>query len=132
MMNFWQAVKSGYSNYVNFSDRAIRSEYWYFVLFTAVVSAITATLDLAIFSLDSGLSPLNNIFGLITFLPSLGIMARRLHDIDRTAWWILIAFTGIGFFVLLYWACKRGTPGPNRFGPDRLAALAQLTPPLAA
>lgn len=43
---------------------------------------------------------------------------RRLHDIDRTAWWWLIVFTIIGIFVLLYWACVKGTAGPNRFGPD--------------
>jgi uncharacterized membrane protein YhaH (DUF805 family) len=126
-MNFWEAIKSGYSNYVNFSSRAVRSEYWYFVLFSVIVSAVTATIDLAAFA-DTGLSPLNNIFGLVTFLPSLGLMVRRLHDIDRTGWWILIVFTGIGFFVLLYWACKRGTPGPNRYGPDPFTTLGQLTP----
>jgi uncharacterized membrane protein YhaH (DUF805 family) len=129
-MNFWQAIKSGYSNYVNFSSRAIRSEYWYFVLFTSIASFVTAMIDLTLFS-DSGMSPLNSIFGLVTFLPSLGLMVRRLHDIDRTGWWILLALTGIGVFVLIYWACKRGTPGPNRFGPDPFTMLGQLTPRVA-
>lgn len=121
-MNFWQAITSGYSNYVNFSGRAIRSEYWYWVLFTVIASAVTATLDAAMFSSVPGVSPINNIFGLVTFLPSLGMLIRRLHDIDRTGWWVLIAFTGIGLFLLIYWECCRGTPGPNRFGPDPLAA----------
>jgi uncharacterized membrane protein YhaH (DUF805 family) len=45
-----------------------------------------------------------------------------LHDINRSGWWVLIALTIVGIFVLLYWACKKGTPGANRFGPDQLPA----------
>jgi uncharacterized membrane protein YhaH (DUF805 family) len=124
-MNFVQAIKSGFSNYVTFSGRAFRSEYWYWFLFTAIGGLATAALDAAIFgySLGSGASPLNGIFGLITVLPSIAVAARRLHDTDRTAWWLLLAFTGIGTILLIVWFCFKGTPGPNRFGPDSLAAL---------
>jgi uncharacterized membrane protein YhaH (DUF805 family) len=48
--------------------------------------------------------------------------ARRLHDLDRTAWWLLIVFTGIGLILLLVWDCMKGTTGPNRFGADPLGA----------
>ena len=65
---------------------------------------------------------------LLTFLPSLALCVRRLHDIDRTGWWVLIAFTIIGAFLLIYWACVKGTTGPNRFGPDKLAALGPISP----
>lgn len=126
-MNFWQAISSGFYNYVKFSGRAMRSEYWYWVLFTVIGGLVTGTLDYAIFP-DANGSPLNGIFDLITFLPSLGLAIRRLHDIDRTGWWVLIALTVIGFFLLLYWACKKGTPGPNRFGPDPFASTAQISP----
>jgi len=127
-MGFWQAIASGFSNYVTFSGRAIRSEYWFWVLFTIIGGIATEILDTAI----SGASPLNAVFNLITFLPSLALSVRRLHDINRTGWWVLIAFTVIGIFVLIYWACKKGTPGPNRFGPDPFAAVGQISPPPAA
>jgi uncharacterized membrane protein YhaH (DUF805 family) len=55
-------------------------------------------------------------------LPGLAVAARRLHDIDRTAWWLLILLTGIGAILLVIWYCFKGTPGPNRFGPDPLAS----------
>jgi uncharacterized membrane protein YhaH (DUF805 family) len=131
-MGFWQAIASGFSNYVTFSGRAIRSEYWFWVLFTIIGGIATEILDTAMFSHVSGASPLNAVFNLITFLPSLALSVRRLHDINRTGWWVLIAFTVIGIFVLIYWACKKGTPGPNRFGPDPFAAVGQISPPPAA
>ena len=124
-MNFGQAIASGFTNYVNFSSRASRSEYWLWVLFTVIGGLATGILDSALFPSSSPTSsPLNGIFELVTFLPGLALNVRRLHDINRSGWWIFIVFTIIGIFVLLYWACKRGTEGPNRFGPDRLAELA--------
>ena len=54
--------------------------------------------------------------GLALILPSLAVSVRRLHDIDRTGWWVLIGLTVIGTIVLIYWACLPGTPGSNRFG----------------
>ena len=65
-------------------------------------------------------------------IPNISVAVRRLHDIDRTGWWFLIAFTIIGALVLFIWACMRGTPGPNRYGPDPLAGEAGLTPRAAA
>jgi uncharacterized membrane protein YhaH (DUF805 family) len=121
-MNFVQAIKSGFSNYVTFSGRAPRSEYWYWVLFAVIGALVTKAVDAAIFGFDAGASPLNGIFELAIFLPGLAVSARRLHDIDRTAWWLLIALTGIGGILLLVWDCFKGTPGPNRFGPDPLAS----------
>jgi uncharacterized membrane protein YhaH (DUF805 family) len=128
-MNFWQAIKSGFANYVNFSGRSIRSEYWFWVLFASLAGAVTGILDGVIFSASNpGLTPISGILGLATFLPSLALVVRRLHDLDRTGWWLLIAFTIIGAFVLIYWFCKKGTPGPNRFGPDRFASIGQISP----
>jgi uncharacterized membrane protein YhaH (DUF805 family) len=53
----------------------------------------------------------------------LAVSARRLHDLDRTAWWLLLLLTGIGIILLIIWYCMRGTSGPNRFGPDPLAGM---------
>jgi uncharacterized membrane protein YhaH (DUF805 family) len=121
-MNFVQAIKSGFSHYVIFSGRACRSEYWFWVLFAALVGAVTAALDAAIFGYHAGVSPFNGLSGLILFLPGLAVAARRLHDTDRTAWWLLLVLTGIGAILLVVWFCFKGTTGPNRFGPDPLAS----------
>ena len=117
-MGFVEAIKSGFSKYVTFSGRAFRSEYWLWVLFCVIGGGVTAILDSALFGYSVGASPLNGIFDLVTFLPSLALAARRMHDMDRTAWWLLIALTGIGAFVLIIWFCFRGTQGPNRYGAD--------------
>lgn len=128
-MNFWQAIASGFTQYVTFGGRASRSEFWYWFLFSLLGGLITEMLDLAFFgtSIPSA-SPLNGIFNLILFLPSLAIEVRRLHDINRTGWWLLIAFTILGIFLLWYWACKKGTDGPNRFGPDPLSGAGAISP----
>jgi uncharacterized membrane protein YhaH (DUF805 family) len=118
-MNFVEAIKSGFQNYVNFSGRAIRSEYWFWVLFAVLVSIATSLLDYLIFP-DMLLSPLNSLAGLALFLPGLAVSVRRLHDLDRTGWWLLILLTVIGVILLLVWFCMRGTVGSNRFGPDQL------------
>jgi uncharacterized membrane protein YhaH (DUF805 family) len=122
-MNFFEAISSGFRNYVGFSGRAIRSEYWYWVLFTLLLGIVTAVLDLVIFSAAtaSGFSPLNVIASLATLLPSLAVGIRRLHDRDQTGWWILLALIPvIGWIILIIWYCLRGTVGPNSFGPDPL------------
>jgi uncharacterized membrane protein YhaH (DUF805 family) len=121
-MNFVEAIKSGFSHYVTFSGRAARSEYWYWVLFAALGGLVTAMIDAAIFGYHAGVSPLNSIFGLAVFLPGLAVAARRLHDTDRVAWWLLLALTGIGAIILIVWFCFKGTSGPNRFGADPLAS----------
>jgi uncharacterized membrane protein YhaH (DUF805 family) len=119
-MNFTQAITSGFQNYVNFSGRAVRSEFWYWVLFAIIVSVVAKLIDLALFS-SSDLSPISALVGLALFLPGLAITVRRLHDGDRSGWWILLNLIPlIGAIVLIVWYCTRGTIGPNRFGPDPL------------
>jgi uncharacterized membrane protein YhaH (DUF805 family) len=119
-MGFGEAIRSGFSNYVGFSGRAPRSEYWYWTLFVILVSIVASILDVAIFPFHQ-LSPLSTIASIVLLLPGIAVGARRLHDMDHTGWWLLIMLTGIGAFVLLIWFCFRGTEGPNRFGPDPLA-----------
>ena len=120
-MNFTQAIASGFQNYVNFTGRSVRSAYWYWVLFYFLVSIVTLLIDLVLFA-SSGVSPLNSLAALALLLPSLAVAVRRLHDIDRSGWWVLLWFIPIiGWIVLIIWHCTSGTPGPNRFGPDPLA-----------
>jgi uncharacterized membrane protein YhaH (DUF805 family) len=117
-MDFGQAIATGFKKYVTFAGRASRSEYWFWVLFVIIGSIVTSTLDYAIFSENDFDRPLNSIFGLICFLPGLAVLFRRLHDIGRTGWWWLIAFTIIGLIVLIVWACQKSDTGPNAYGPE--------------
>ena len=116
-MGFGQAISAGFSNYVNFRDRACRSEYWYWVLFVILGDIVTIIIDALI-----GAQVTSSIFGLVVLIPGIAVSIRRLHDLDRTGWWILLDLTAIGTLVLIYWACLRGTVGANRFGPDPMAA----------
>jgi uncharacterized membrane protein YhaH (DUF805 family) len=119
-MNFVEAIKLGFSNYVTFSGRAVRWEYWFWVLFTAIGAIIAMIIDAVALGYSPGsASPVVDLFDLVTFLPSLAVAARRLHDTDRTAWWLLLGLTGIGAIFLIVWFCFRGTEGPNRFGAPR-------------
>jgi uncharacterized membrane protein YhaH (DUF805 family) len=130
MMGFQTAVKTCFSNYITFSGRAPRPEYWYFVLFLAIGSAVTIILDVAVMPADTMVSPFNSIFGLVTFCPILAVSIRRLHDVDKSGWWILLALVPlVGAIVLLVWYCSLGTRGDNRFGPNPLpAATASAMP----
>jgi len=118
-MNFGQAIASGFKKYVDFTGRAARSEFWYWTLFAFLASIVAAFIDGAAGLGD--VSPVQSIVGLVLLLPGLAVSARRLHDLDRTAWWLLLLLTGIGIILLIIWDCMRGTQGPNRFGPDPLA-----------
>jgi uncharacterized membrane protein YhaH (DUF805 family) len=111
-MTFGQAVSTGFSKYATFGGRAGRSEYWYWVLFNLVAAVVLAIIDLAL-----PYRVLELAFDVATFLPSLAVMIRRLHDTDHSGWWWLIALLPlIGWIVLIVWLCRRGTDGPNRFG----------------
>jgi uncharacterized membrane protein YhaH (DUF805 family) len=123
-MNFTQAIQSGFQNYVGFSGRAVRSEYWYWYLFFVLVAIASALIDFALFP-RVDISPVNTLAELALLLPSVAVSVRRLHDLDRTGWWLLIILIPlIGAIVLLVWFCMRGTVGPNRFGPDPLGGAA--------
>ncbi len=115
--------------YADFQGRARRSEYWLFTLFLIIVS-IVLYVPLIAFSGDmqttGEINPIAGllllilgVFGLGTLIPSIAVTVRRLHDTDRSGWWILISFVPlVGGIVLLIFEVLDGTPGPNRFGPD--------------
>lgn len=107
-------------NYVGFSGRARRKEYWMFTLFSVIVSIVLMLIDGAIGSMnEGGFGLLSGLYSLAVLLPSLAVSFRRLHDIDKSAWWLLIALVPfIGAIVLLVFAVMEGTRGENRFGPD--------------
>ncbi len=123
-MNFGEAVASGFAHYATFSGRASRSEFWFWVLFAMSGAVAANIIDAAVFVYHPGISPLNSIFTLVALLPSFAVAARRLHDVDRSGWWLLLAATGLGLIVLLYWFSQEGTASPNKFGAATMAVPA--------
>lgn len=119
-MTFTESVSSCFRKYVTFSGRAARSEYWWFILFTALVGFVLGFADAAIFGSDpTEASPLTSIFSLIIFLPTISVQVRRLHDLDKSGWWYWIALIPlIGAIILFVWNISGGTLGDNRFGPS--------------
>jgi uncharacterized membrane protein YhaH (DUF805 family) len=119
-MGFTDAVKAVFKKYAVFDGRSLRSEYWYWVLFTFIASIILSILDSILFDSKASLSnndgPLEIIFSLATLVPSIAVGVRRLHDVNKSGWWVLIAFTIVGLIPLIYWFCQPGTAGKNLFG----------------
>ena len=114
-MGFGEAISTCFSKYATFAGRATRPEYWYWVLFTVIASLIFVVIELRV-SVEGGRT-LSAIFDIATFIPSLAVAARRLHDTDRSGWWQLLLFIPvIGWILLLIWLSQRGTPDGNRFG----------------
>ncbi|MFZ7142210.1 DUF805 domain-containing protein [Avibacterium avium] len=103
-------------NYAQFNGRARRKEFWWFVAVDFLLYVILGMLDFVLLNNDFGFT---GVYGLATLIPSLAVRVRRLHDTDRSGWWLLIGFIPvIGFIVLFIFACLDGTQGRNRFGED--------------
>ncbi|MCC4264199.1 DUF805 domain-containing protein [Oceanimonas baumannii] len=114
--------------YAVFQGRARRKEYWFFILFNALISLLLTFFDglIGMYSEGVGLGMLSGVYTLLVLLPSLAVTVRRLHDIGRSGWWILIAFIPlIGALVLLVFMVFDSKPGDNQFGanPKETAAL---------
>jgi uncharacterized membrane protein YhaH (DUF805 family) len=112
-LNFVDAVSTCFRKYFNFKDRASRSEYWYFqILFfpIAIWSQFPSNTDSVL------ILQLILLFG--TLIPTFSSGVRRLHDRDKSGWWILISFIPfVGSIILIIILAEKGTEGPNRFGP---------------
>ena len=122
MMGFSDAVQNVLmNNYAKLNGRASRSEYWWFVLFNFIVNIVTFVIDLTLGSMityDMG------YVGLIAFLalllPTVSVSVRRLHDIGKSGWWILLAIIPIdnfiGIFVIIVFTIMEGEEQPNQYG----------------
>ena len=137
-MTFTQSIKTCFNKFIDFSGRASRSEYWWFFLFTLIVRILTGWIPGVGF-----------VVALVLLLPSLSVTVRRLHDTNRTGWWLLLPigitlaaiilgvilsfvagpFLGVGigvvgsiagFVALLVFLIQAGDPYANQYGPDPL------------
>ncbi len=112
-MTFAESVSTVLSKYVDFSGRASRSEFWWFTLFNFLLNVVASVIDLMM-----NTEFVSIVASLALLLPALGVAVRRLHDVDRSGWWILITLIPlIGIIVLIVWYASEGTRGDNRFGP---------------
>lgn len=125
-MGFGEAIQSGFGRYIDFSTRSSRSEYWFWVLFILLVQIGLGIVDALVFGSgmhEGGVGILGGLFALATIIPGIAVGVRRLHDIGRTGWWILIGLIPvIGVIVLIVFFVKPGQPGSNAYGPNPLEA----------
>ena len=121
-VGFGEAISQAFSHGFVYRGRASRSAYWWFVLFEAIVWVV---LDLLVI-IPAGLHTpaalavifiILGIAAIYLFLVGLALLVRRLHDIDRTGWWVLLGLVPFGGIVLLIFSLLEGTPGPNRYQP---------------
>lgn len=104
-MTFIDSIKNCFTKYVTFDGRASRSEYWWWTLFALLVSIIAGVIG----------ERFSTVVSIALFLPSIAVAARRLHDIDRSGWWQLIALIPlVGWLIMLYWLVQPPKE-PNRY-----------------
>jgi uncharacterized membrane protein YhaH (DUF805 family) len=111
--------------YAVFDGRARRKEYWMFFLINLVISVVLIAIDYSIgtFSPQTGAGLLQGLYSLAVLIPSIAVTVRRLHDTDRTGWWILIGLIPvIGGIVLLIFMVLDSEPEANEYGPNPKAA----------
>ncbi len=113
---FVDAVKRAVTvNYCNLNGRSSRSEYWWYALAVAILNVVISTV------LSGSPSVMQAVSGVITLgllLPGLGLAVRRLHDINKSGWYLLLALIPIvGAIILIVWFCKESEPQTNQYGP---------------
>lgn len=114
-VGFVEAIKRFFTHYADFNGRARRSEYWYVVLFNALVSIVLVGISIN----ANSISILSSLWSIATFVPSLALCVRRLHDVGKGWTWLLWVLLPIaGPIILLVQYCKDSEPGANQYGPS--------------
>ena len=123
-MNMKESVVSVLKNWKNFSGRASRSEFWYFVLASAILGAIVGGIELAtgLISIENpnATGPLSSILNLLLAIPSISVTSRRLQDYGYSGWWQISYITVIGIFVVLIWCMLPAKEDENDWGKNPL------------
>ncbi len=107
--------------YAEFNGRARRKEYWMFFLFSFIISIVLMIIDriTGTFSAHMGAGMLGGLYGLATLIPGLAVTVRRLHDTDRSGWWVLICLVPlIGLIVFIVFMALNGSASENKYGSD--------------
>ena len=114
-------------NYAVFDGRARRKEYWYFTLFNIIISFVLGFVDgiLGSYNPEVGLGLFGGIYSLAILIPSIAVSVRRLHDTERSGWWLLIILIPlIGAIVLLVFMVQDSQPEPNKYGENPKEGIA--------
>jgi len=121
-MNFWEAINSAFKNYATFKGRASRSEFWYFFLFSILISLIAQQLDFALHQNESG--AISGIVTIILLVPGIALQVRRLHDIGKSGWWFFLNLIPLlGQIALIVLSCMRGHAETNQYGDNPLTEI---------
>ena len=123
-MGFGEANKSFWSNYATFKGRSRRSEYWWIQLFLVLTNLAVAAIDLALmngdvdrFIANGGGGIVGLVWILVTIVPALAVLVRRLHDTGKSGWWVLIGFVPfVGTIVLFVFSVLDSDAGDNKYG----------------
>jgi len=123
-MDFQTALRSFWTRYRDFKGRSRRSEYWFIQLFLVVTNIAVAIIDLALMGWDvdrfianGGGGIVGLVWILVTIVPALAVLVRRLHDTGKSGWWALVGFLPlVGAIVLLVFTVTDSSPGENKFG----------------
>ncbi len=119
MNNIIACIKSVFQKYATFEGRSSRPEFWWFYLLCLVINLIFGALGKA------GIW-INVIWSVAILIPSLAVGTRRLHDIGKSGWYLLIALIPIvGAIILIIWWAKPGEEGENKYGPKAVAPTAE-------
>lgn len=103
--------------YTDFDGRADRPEFWWFALINLIISLVIWAVGIALFGYAVG-ELLAIVYGLATLLPSLGVEIRRLHDTNKSGWWLVVSLVPfVGGIILIVLLAIAGTPGENTYGP---------------
>jgi uncharacterized membrane protein YhaH (DUF805 family) len=118
------------TNYIEFSGRARRKEYWFFILFNILISIAFTIIDgvTGLYSIETGVGLFSGIYSLFILVPSIAVGVRRLHDTNRSGWWLLISFIPlIGAIILIVFLASDSNPEENQYGPNPKATAAKAT-----
>ena len=102
-MGILEAITSFFTNYTNFHGRSRRSAFWWVELVSFIIGWIPVV---------------NIIFGIAIIIPSIAIAVRRLHDIGKSGWWLLLILVPIAGIILIIWFIRDSQPGDNQWGPN--------------
>ncbi|MHB8729447.1 MAG: DUF805 domain-containing protein [Sulfuricaulis sp.] len=115
-MNWYLEVLT---KYAVFSGRASRKEYWFFCMFNIIIGVVLTVIDrmTGSYNAKAGMGLLSGIYALAVMIPSAAVLMRRLHDTNRSGWWLLIGLIPlIGVIVLFVFLAQDSKPGVNQYG----------------
>jgi uncharacterized membrane protein YhaH (DUF805 family) len=131
IVGFVQATQSYFLKWIDFSSRSPRSEYWWGTLGATLIALIVSipigvVVGIVSIGMDFDAETAANFvtvpIQIFFTIAGIALGVRRLHDLNKSGWWMLLYLTIVGALVVIYWCCVKGEENENRFGPDPLAA----------